>query len=66
MRKLEERGIELDEEIVKLEMRRVFDLNVGISRIVDLETDVQLRKAIEVIKSGMIARALSSEEPIKL
>ena len=66
MRKLKERGIELDEEIVKLEMRRVFDLNVGISRIVDLETDVQLRKAIEVIKSGMIARALSSEEPIKL
>jgi carboxyl-terminal processing protease len=66
MRKLKAQGIDLDEKIVRIEARRVFDMNVGISRIPDLDTDEQLKKAIEVIKSGMVAQALSSEKPIKL
>ena len=66
MKKLRKEGINLDEEIVKIEARKVFDMNVGISRVPDPDTDKQLQKAIEVIKNGMVAKALSSEKPIKM
>lgn len=61
---LEENGIRFEEEkVVILEARRIFDLNVGIARVIDLENDVQLQRAIEVIKSGEIAKILAKATP---
>ena len=57
---LEENGIKFEEEkVVMFASRRIFDLNVGIARVIDLENDVQLQRAIEVIKSGEIAKILA-------
>lgn len=61
---LEDNGIKFEEEkVVMLEARRIFDLNVGIARLIDLENDVQLQRAIEVIKSGEIAKILAQATP---
>jgi carboxyl-terminal processing protease len=59
---LEKNGIKFEEEkVLTLEARRIFDLNVGIVRDIDLENDVQLQRAMEVIKSGEIAKVLAAE-----
>ncbi|HIE28990.1 TPA: S41 family peptidase [Candidatus Poribacteria bacterium] len=61
---LEDNGIKFEEEkVVMLEARRIFDPNVGIARLIDLENDVQLQRAIEVIKSGEIAKILAQATP---
>ena len=57
---LEENDIKFEEEkVVMLEARQIFNLNVGIERGIDLENDVQLQRAIEVIKSGEIPEILA-------
>ena len=59
---LEKNGVKFEEEkVVTLEARRIFDLNVGIVRDIDLENDVQLQRAIEVIKSGEVTKILAAE-----
>jgi carboxyl-terminal processing protease len=61
---LEESGVKFEEgKVVTLEARRIFDLNVGIARVIDVENDVQLQRAIEVIESGEIAKILAQATP---
>jgi len=61
---LEENEIKFEEEkVVTLQARRIFDLNVGIARVVDLENDVPLQRAMEVVKSGEIAKILAEVTP---
>jgi len=61
---LEENEIKFEEEkVVTLQARRIFDLNVGIARVVDLENDAQLQRAMEVVKSGEIAKILAEVTP---
>lgn len=57
---LEENNIKFDEQkIIKLEARRIFNMNTGVTNIIDLENDDQLKEAIKVIKSGEVAKILA-------
>ncbi len=58
---LEKNEITLSPELIKLEMRYLFNRNVGIYQLIDLETDNQLQEAIKVIKSGEIGQILASK-----
>ena len=57
---LAENDITIDLELVKIEARRVFNANVGIAQIVDLEHDNQLQEAIRIIKAGEVEKILAS------
>jgi len=64
---LAEKRIQFEEEkVVKLEARRIFDMNVGIARLVDLENDKQLQRAIEIIKAGEVAELLAASQTGKI
>ena len=58
---LEKNEITLSPELIKLEMRSLFNRNVGIYQLINLETDNQLQEAIKVIKSGEIGQILASK-----
>jgi len=59
---LKENQIHLDETLVKLEARNIFDANVGIDRVVDLENDEQLKKALEVIKADQVSQIIAESK----
>lgn len=64
---LQENRIHFEEEkVIKLEARRIFDMNVGITRMVDLANDVQLQRAIAIIKSGEVAKILAESQTGKI
>lgn len=56
---LKENEINIDKELVALEARNIFDQNVGIDRIVDLENDDQLKKALEIINADQVSQILA-------
>jgi hypothetical protein len=61
---LEENDIRFEDgKTAMLQTRRAFDRNVGIERVIDLENDVQLQRAIEVINSGEIPEILAKATP---
>ncbi len=41
-------------ELVKIDVRRIFNVNVGLNPIVNLEHDKQLQEAIRIIKAGEV------------
>lgn len=41
-------------ELAKIDARRIFNVNVGINPIIDLENDIQLQEAIRIIKAGEV------------
>ena len=57
---LNEKGITLSEHLVKLEMRSIFNRNVGIYQLVDLENDNQMQEAIKILKAGEVGQILAS------
>jgi len=58
---LEEMGIKLDKQLVKIEARNIFDANVGIARLI-LENDEQLKKALEIINTNKISQILAESK----
>ena len=46
--------ISIDLELVKIDARRYFNVNVGLNPIVNLEHDKQLQEAIRIIKAGEV------------
>ena len=46
--------ISIDLELVKIDVRRIFNVNVGLNPIIDLEHDKQLREAVRIIKAGEV------------
>ena len=57
---LKAEDIELDIELVKIDARRLFNANVGIDQLIDLDHDNQLQEAIDLIKMGGVEKALAS------
>ncbi len=65
---LKENGISLNVDLVTLEAHVIFNANVGIQQIVDLEHDNQLVEALRVLKDGEVDLILSkatTDSPIK-
>ncbi|MBI1929550.1 hypothetical protein HYR99_35555, partial [Candidatus Poribacteria bacterium] len=60
MKALAEKDITLEPELVKIDARRIFNANVGIYELIDLDHDNQLNEAIKVIKSGEVEKILAS------
>ena len=58
---LDAQGMDLSEEIIRIEARSVFDRNVGIRRLIDLPNDPQLQEALRVIKDNSIQTLLKQE-----
>ncbi|MDA1192386.1 MAG: S41 family peptidase [Candidatus Poribacteria bacterium] len=63
MTKLDAENIHLDERIVRLEARGIFDLNVGTERLIDIEHDLQLIEAMNVVKNIGVAKVLDGSYP---
>jgi C-terminal peptidase prc len=57
---LNEKGITLSEHLVKLEMRLIFNRNVGIYQLIDLENDNQVQEAVKILKAGEVGQILAS------
>ena len=57
---LNENGITLSENLVKLEMRSIFNRNVGIYQLIDLENDNQMQEAVKILKAGEVGQILAS------
>jgi carboxyl-terminal processing protease len=51
---LAEDDIVIDPKLVKFNVRRIFNFNVGLNPIIDLEYDTQLREAVRIIKAGEV------------
>lgn len=60
---LEEENIHLAEKTIWLEARGIFDLNVGIERLVDLPNDEQLTEALRIIQEVGVSEVLSGAYP---
>ena len=60
--RLEKEGIALRTQLIRRQARRAFDLNVGNNRLIDLEGDQQLQKAVDVIHNGEVPRILAAAE----
>jgi carboxyl-terminal processing protease len=60
---LEDEDIHLSEKTIWLEARGIFDLNVGIERLVDLPNDDQLTEALRIIQEVGVAKVLSGAYP---
>ncbi len=58
---LDAEGMDLSEEIIRIEARSVFDRYVGIQRLIDLPNDPQLQEALRVIKNNSIPALLKEE-----
>lgn len=58
---LDAEGMDLSEEIIRIEARNVFDRNVGIKRLIDLPNDPQLQEALRVIQNNSIQKLLKEE-----
>lgn len=56
---LEEDGIRVGMRWLTLRAEQLFNLNVGIERIVNLEYDTQLQEAIRILKAGEIDKYLN-------
>jgi len=64
---LQENRIHFEEEkVVKLEARRIFYMNVGITRLVDLENDLQLQRAVDIIKADEVGKILAESQTGKI
>ena len=48
-------------DLVKLDAKRVFNNNVGIYQLIDLDHDEQLGKAIRIIENGEVQKLISSK-----
>jgi hypothetical protein len=66
METLAENEIALNLELVKIDARRLFNANVGIHQLIDLDHDNQLREAIQLIKTGGVEQALATTTPTEL
>ena len=51
---LAEDDIVINPELVKIDVRRIFNHNVGLNPIIDLEHDKQLQEAVRIIKAGEV------------
>ena len=58
---LKQNSISLSEDLVKLDAKRVFNNNVGIYQLIDLDHDNQLVKAISIIKNGEVQLSFALE-----
>ena len=58
---LKQNSISLSADLVKLDAKRVFNNNVGIYQLIDLDHDNQLVKAISLIKNGEVQKIISSK-----
>ncbi len=59
---LDEENISLSSLIIRRQAKRAFDLNVGNNRLIDLESDPQLSKALDVIHNGEVPKILAAAE----
>jgi len=58
---LKQNSISLSADLVNLDAKRVFNNNVGIYQLIDLDHDNQLVKAISIIKNGEVQKIISSK-----
>jgi hypothetical protein len=58
---LKQNDISLSPDLVKLDAKRVFNNNVGIYQLIDLDHDEQLGKAIRIIENGEVQKLISSK-----
>ena len=58
---LKQNDISLSADLVKLDAKRVFNNNVGIYQLIDLDHDEQLGKAIRIIENGEVQKLISSK-----
>lgn len=58
---LKQNDISLSADLVKLDAKRVFNNNVGIYQLIDLDYDDQLGKAIRIIENGEVQKLISSK-----
>ncbi|HIO82020.1 TPA: S41 family peptidase [Candidatus Poribacteria bacterium] len=58
---LKQNNISLRADLVKLDAKRVFNNNVGIYQLIDLDHDNQLVKAIRIIETGEVQKLIASK-----
>ena len=63
---LVERDIEIDPELVRIDVLKKFNYNVGLDPIVDLKHDKQLQEAIRIIKSGEVEEIPDSTSTVSV
>ena len=63
---LAENEIDLSTNLIRLEARGIFNANVGIYEIVDLENDNQLDEAVRILKGGEVKQILTTTETADL
>ena len=58
---LKQNNISLRADLVTLDAKRVFNNNVGIYQLIDLDHDNQLVKAIRIIETGEVQKLIASK-----